>query len=419
VTREAVSPVVNSPFDPWDEGHRPDPKPFYAEMRESLPVYRGIGPVTRRSFWFLTRYDDVVEALRNPVLGREVAKLPDGIREQHEFEGDEDFELLNRHLLNLDPPDHTRLRKLVSHASTTKRIRDLEPRIQSLTESLLDELTDGDDLIEKLALPVPVTVIVELLGVAIEDQARFRDMVDRSLRGESEEEIRAAGFELIAYVNDAIDFRRTSPGDDLLSALIHLEEDGDRLDRPELIAMVQLLLIAGHETTVNLIGNGTVELLRHPDQKERLIDDPGLLSSAIEEGLRFNGPVETTFPRVAFESTEIGGERILQGDMVIPVLMAANSDPEQFPEPDRFDISRDPNRHVVAFGSGIHYCLGAPLARLEARVVFASLLGRLPGIDFANDPADLHWTSGFFLRGCEAAPGLNLSPTPQHYSRAR
>jgi cytochrome P450 len=363
----------------------------------------GIGPVTRRRFWFLTRYDDVVDALRNPALGREWKKLPEPLREQHAVAEPEGFEMVSRHLLNLDPPDHTRLRRLVSHAFTTRRIADLELRIQELTDRLLDEISDGDDLISKLALPIPITVIAELLGVPIADQAHFRDMVDRSLRGSSDEEMMTSAFELLGYVNEAIEFRKRSPGDDLLSALIHLEEDGDKLDHSELLSMVQLLLIAGHETTVNLIANGMIELMRHPTEQRRLVEEPGLLPSAIEEMLRFNGPVETPFPRIAYQTIEMGGERVPQGDIVIPVLMSANNDPEQFDHPERFDIARDPNRHV-AFGSGIHYCLGAPLARLEARIAIGSLLERHPNVSMAVADDELHWNGGFFLRGVRALP---------------
>jgi cytochrome P450 len=403
MTAEALPPVVNSPFDPWDEGHRHDPKSFYQAMREEAPVYRGIGPQTRRTFWFLTRYDDVVAALRNPLLGREWKKLPEGVREQHRFEQEEQLEMANRHLLNLDPPDHTRLRRLVSQAFTAKRVQDLKPRIQDLTDSLIDELATGTDLIDTLAVPVPVTVIAELLGVPVDDQGWFRTVVDRTLRPSGEEDALAAGLELLQWVNEAIERRRNQPGDDLLSALIHLEDEGDTLDHAELVSMVQLLLIAGHETTVNLIGNGMVELMRHPGEKARLVGDPGLLASSIEEMLRFNGPVETSFPRFAYNDLDIRGVEIPQGDIVIPVLMAANNDPDQFPEPERFDITRDPNRHV-AFGSGIHYCIGAPLARLEASIVIGTLLRRHPQIDFAEDHADLEWNPGFFLRGVRRLP---------------
>jgi cytochrome P450 len=403
VTSTVQDSVINSPFDPWDEGHRPDPKPFYKAMREDAPVYKGIGPVTRRRFWFLTRFDDVADSLRNPLLGREWKKLPKRFHDQFDFDPEGTFDVVNRHLLNLDPPDHTRLRRLVSHAFTNKRIRDLEPRIEAMADDLIADIEDGDDLIAKLALPVPITVIAELLGVPIDDQEYFRDVVDRNLRGSSEEEAMAAGLELISYVNQAIEVRRADPGQDLLSALIHLEEDGDTLDHSELLSMVQLLLIAGHETTVNLIGNGMIELMRHPDQQRRLVDNPDLISSAIEEMLRFNGPVETPFPRIAYEDLDVAGEQILQGDLVIPVLMAANNDPDQFPDPERFDIGREPNRHV-AFGSGIHYCLGAPLARLEATIVIDRLVRRYPEISMAIDDDDLHWNSGFFLRGVRQLP---------------
>lgn len=403
VATDASPGVVNSPFDPWDEGHRSDPKPLYESMRESAPVYRGIGPETRRSFWFLTRYEDVISSLRNPLLGREWRRLPDGVREQHDFDEPEEVQVVNRHLLNLDPPDHTRLRKLVSHGFTSKRIQDLEPRIRGLTSTLLDELEDGADLIQSVASPVPVTVIAELLGVPIGDQIHFRSLVDRMLRPVSEEDSMEAAVEFIGYMNDGIEHRRHTRGDDLLSALIHLEDEGDTLDHSELLSMVQLLLIAGHETTVNLIGNGMVELMRHPEQRHRLMTDRALLPSAIEEMLRFNGPVETSFPRFAYEDLEIGGVGIPQGDAVIPVLMAANNDPDQFPNPKSFDITRQLNRHV-AFGSGIHYCLGAPLARLEAIIVIGSLLDRWPHIDFVGDPADLEWLPGFFLRGVRHLP---------------
>lgn len=403
MTTEALPDVVNSPFDPWDESHRSDPKPLYEAMRETAPVYRGIGPETRRSFWFLTRYDDVVASLRNPLLGREWQRLPDEVREQHDFDEPDALKMVNRHVLNLDPPDHTRLRRLVTHAFTSKRIQDLEIRIRNLTSRLLDDVQDGDDLVENVALPVPVTVIAELLGVPIGDQMHFRGLVDRLLRPVSEEDSMSAGFEFLGFMNDAIEHRRNTPGADLLSALVHLEDEGDTLDHSELLSMVQLLLIAGHETTVNLIGNGMVELMRHPDERDRLLTDPDLLTSAIDEMLRFNGPVETSFPRFAYEDLEVAGAEIPQGDLVIPVLMAANNDPDQFPDPGRFDIARDPNRHV-AFGSGIHYCLGAPLARLEAAIVIGSILDRWPQIDFATDPSDLEWSSGFFLRGVRHLP---------------
>lgn len=397
--------VVNDPFDPWDESIRPDPHPFYHAMRSHSPVYRGIGPQTGRSFWFLTGYDDVVTALRDPRFGREVKRLPEPLRAQHVFEGEEAFEMVNRHVLNMDPPDHTRLRRLVSRTFTSKRVRELEPRIQEITDGFLDAMAGQEtpDLIRDLAAPVPIIVIAELLGIPIADRDWFRDVVDRNLRPSSEEEGMAAGFELMAYTNEAIERRRADPGDDLLSDLIHLEEEGDRLDHSELLSMVQLLLIAGHETTVNLIGNGMLELMSHPDQLALLRAEPHLIDSAIEEMLRFNGPVETPFPRFVYEDVEIGGVNIPCGDVAIPVLLAANRDPAHFSEPDLFDIARDPNKHV-AFGFGIHFCLGAPLARLEAKSAISGLLDRFPDIDLASERASLAWNPGFFLRGVRSLP---------------
>jgi cytochrome P450 PksS len=296
------------------------------------------------------------------------------------------------------------LRRLVSYAFTSKRIRDLESRVAEITEELLDAFAgDQIDLISALALPLPITVIATMLGVPLEDMDAFRSMVDRMLRPESDEAGMQAGLELMQWVNEAIESRRSEPGDDLLSALIHLEEEGDRLDHSELLSMVQLLLIAGHETTVNLIGNGVLELMCHPEERERLVADPELIEPAIEEMLRFNGPVETPFPRFAYEDITLDGHTIPQGDMVIPVLLAANRDPEQFPDPALFDITREPNKHV-AFGSGIHYCLGAPLARLEGRVAIGSLLRRHPNVELAVDREELVWNPGFFFRGVRSLP---------------
>lgn len=402
-------PATRPSFDVWSDEHRPDPHALYRRMRAEAPVFEGIGPQTGRSFWFLTRYDDVVDALRHEHLGREVDRLPEPLRAQHRFEGEELFAMVDRHMLNADPPDHTRLRRLVSKAFTPGRIRDLEPRIDDIASELADGLGPDADLIADYALPIPVTVIAELLGVPVDDLGEFRAMIDGFLRPATEEEGMAAGMAMIQYVNTAIDARRDDPSDDLLSALIHLEEDGDRLDRAELMSMVNLLVIAGHETTVNLIGNGMLELLRHPDQMTALRRDRSLLDTGIEEMIRYNGPVETPFPRFVYEDVEFRGVTIPQGDMVIPVLAAANRDPAVFDDPDTFDLGRHPNKHL-GFGFGIHYCLGAPLARLEARNAIPKLLDRFASIDLAVDETELAWNPGFFLRGVRSLP-VRLSAT--------
>jgi cytochrome P450 len=392
-------------FDPWDPAVRRDPHAFWNELRAVHPVYPAIGPQTGRTFWLLTRYDDCVTALRHPALGKEYEKHlpPELVAEQPSDQGP--FEVLGRNMLFLDPPDHTRLRGLVRHAFSPRAMEALEPRVEGIARSRLDALDPSDpfDLVETYALPIPVTVIAEMLGVPAADQDRFRRWTDAMLRGRTLEEAMAAGMEFIAYLNELADDRRRHPGQDLVSDLLTAEEEGERLDHREFLAMVFLLLVAGHETTVNLIANGTLELLRHPDQLRRLTDDPGLVPTAVEEMLRFHGPVESTTLRWAFDDVRIGGVDIPLGDLVVPILYGANRDPAQFADPDAFDVGRDPNRHL-AFGSGIHHCLGAPLARVEARVAFRLLLERFPGLELAVDPSELEWPADFFLRGPRRLP---------------
>ena len=268
------------------------------------------------------------------------------------------------------------------------------PRIEEITAGLLDALPAGGevDLISTVAMPLPVPVIAELVGVPIEDRTQFRSWVDALLRGEPPATRQAAG-QFVAYLTRQIAHRRAHPTDDLLSQLIRAEEDGDRLTHEELLAAVFLLLVTGHETTVNLIGNGVRELLRHPDQLALLRERPQLIDSAVEEILRYNGPVDWAFPRYAVADLRLGDTVVAQGEIVAPVLLAANRDPAVFDEPDRFDIARDPNRHL-AFGHGIHYCLGAPLARLEGRIALDALVRRFPDVALAVDPAQLEWIHG-------------------------
>lgn len=397
-----MSEVLNR-FDVWDEANRPNPHLLYAEMRKEAPVYEGIGPVTGRSFWFLTKHDDVVAAFNDRRLGRDIERLPETLRDQHRFPNEDMLRVMNTHMLNMDPPDHTRLRRLVSSTFTPKRVRELAPRIEEMADDLLGGLGGDADLIHDYALPIPVMVIAELLGVPIDDLDEFRATVDGFLRAEDEAASMAAGMTLLQYINESIEEKRAAPGDDLLSALIHHEEDGDRLSNIELTSMVNLLLIAGHETTVNLIGNGMLELMRHPDQMDELRAHPDLIDSAVEEMVRYNGPVETPFPRFVYEDIEMRGQTIKAGDMVIPVLLAANHDPDVFEDPEAFLIDRDPNKHV-GFGFGIHFCLGAPLARLEAKIAISRLLERFDSIDMRVPDTDLTWNPGFFLRGVRSLP---------------
>jgi cytochrome P450 PksS len=376
-------------------------------MRAEAPVWRGLGPVTGRPIWFLTRYADCVAALRDPRLGKDIEKHldPEQVASERDLEAGP-LEPLGRNMLFVDPPDHTRLRRLVAKEFTPRAIARWEQRIRGIAGDLLDGLAGRDrfDLIAEFAHPLPVTVISEMLGVPIEDRDRFRRWVDVVLRGPiGSDEQTLAGMEFIAYLNDAIESRRTTPRDDLLTALIHAEEEGDRLDHTELLAMVFLLLVAGHETTVNLIGNGTLALLRNPHELGRLRAEPSLMPVAVEELLRYEGPVGVATSRWAFEDVVYGDVTIPRGEIVIPVLLAANRDPTVFPDPDRLDLGRDPNRHI-AFGTGIHLCLGAPLARLEGAVAFSALLDRFDEVELAVPVDDLEWNEDFFLRGIRSLP---------------
>jgi cytochrome P450 len=340
-------------------------------------------------FWVLTRYADVIASLRDPRLIKEpiaafVAArfgmaVPPG---------------LGLSMLDRDPPDHTRLRGLVSKAFTPKALESLRPRIQQIVDGLLDQIERrGEmDLIEEFAYPLPVIVICEMLGVPVEDHERFKHWGLDIARGldaimlppDSEVGKRSVSGRraLAEYFRALIAERRAAPRDDMLSALIAAEEAGDKLSEEELLASCILLLVAGHETTVNLIGNGTLALLKHPEQLRRLRENPGLIGSAVEELLRYDGPVQRT-ARIPSEDLVIGGKTIPKGEMVMPFLGAANRDPAQFPDPDRLDITRTDNRHI-AFGMGIHFCLGAPLARMEGQIAISTLLRRLPKLALAS-----------------------------------
>ncbi len=393
-------------FNPWDPAHRRDPHAFWSSARElaGLPFARG--PVTGRTIWFPLRYDDVVVALRHPMLGKEPEKHLGSDILGDDLIGQGPFDVLGKNMLFVDPPDHTRLRRLVREPFSARAIADLEPRIRAITAELLDPLGDDFDLISEFALPFPVRVIAELLGVPAADQSRFRAWTQAILgRGATEEQMLGAGMEFIQYLNELADLRRADPAADLVTYLLTVEEEGERLDHQEFLAMVFLLLVAGHETTVNLIGNGTLELSRNPDQVAHLAADPaGRSEAAVEELVRFHGPVESATMRWAYEDIALAGVQIAAGDVVVPMLMAANRDPRQFEDPDRLHLARRPNRHL-GFGMGIHLCLGAPLARLEARVAFEELLRRWPRFfELAVDVEDLRWTPDFFLRGVASLP---------------
>jgi cytochrome P450 len=320
------------------------------------------------------------------------------------------MEPLSKNMLETDPPDHERLRALVSKAFTPRLIARMRPRIQAIADSLLDAVEDeGEmDLIDDYAFPLPITVIAELLGVPSEDRDKFRAWTDAAVSGngtaEYLETVLVPHMQAFSdYLLGMFEEKREIPKDDLISALVRAEEVGERLSEDELLGMVFLLLVAGHETTVNLIGNGTLALLQHPDQVEKLRDDPSLIKSAIEELLRYDGPLETSPERFAREDVAIGGTVIPRGEMVRVVIAAADRDPERFPDPDALDITRTDNRHL-AFGKGIHHCLGAPLARMEGQIAIDTLLRRMPGLWLQEPPESMSWRPGMVMRGLQGLP---------------
>jgi len=374
-------PMVEPVFNPRLPEFHANPYPFYHALREKDPVHQS--PL---GFWVLTRYDDVVTSLRDSRYGRDgFAPLIEAVYGPETAEGN-----LPRSMLIRDPPDHTRLRSLVNKAFTPRVIEGMRARIQMIVERLLDKVQDARsmDVIDDLAYPLPVTVICEMLGVPLDDHEAIRGWssdIARSLDAIgllADPEIVARGVaarrNLTDYFRRLLPERRKHPQADLLSLLIAVEEQGDKLNEGELLAMCLLLFIAGHETTVNLIGNGTLALLEHPDQMAKLRDDPVLIASAIEELLRYDSPVQWT-ARITNSDVEIGDRTVPSGSMVIAVIGAANRDPRHFQDPDRLDIVRADNRHV-SFGFGIHFCLGAPLARVEGQIALGMLLRRMPDL---------------------------------------
>ncbi|MEU8269410.1 cytochrome P450 [Sphaerisporangium sp. NPDC049002] len=399
--------TLGQSFDPAGPEHRPDPHPLFHRMREQAPVYRHVSP-TGRALWYLTRYADVQRALLDPDIGRQLDRLPDEIAAVHHKWDHDPLAMVRRNMFNLDPPDHTRLRRLMAPAFGPRRVAALERRVHQVVGELVDGMAAAEgevDLIEALALPLPLLVVAELVGFPAGDRTRLRAWSDDMLRSRDAARVRRAGMEFVAYVDEKLDERRAHPGDDLLSQLVQAEETGERLSHAELVSSVFQLLLAGDETTVNLIGNGVLELLRHPGQLGRLRERPRMIDSMVEEALRFNGPVGHSRPLFAMADVEIGDSVIPRGDIVVPVLLAANRDPAVFPEPDVFDIGRDPNRHL-GFGHGIHFCLGAALARLQARAAIGTLVRRFPDMALAVDPAGLRWTPDLFLHGVRRLPLL-------------
>ncbi len=377
-------------LNPFEEGFFDNPYRQYRRLREKAPVHQSpIGP------WSLLGYEECARLIRDPSLSVEDRNATVGPRD----------------ILNMDPPDHTRIRRLLSKAFTPRRIEELVDTTQSLVDTMLDGIEDRGrlDVIPDLAFPLPFAVISRMLGMPEDDSESVRDwshtlvqVLEPMLAPEELAKVMIAGENLRGRVTEVIEEKRKKPADDLLSALIAVEEQGDRLSEEELLDQVMLLYIAGHETTVNLIGNGMLALLRNPEQLNKLVKTPQLIDNGIDELLRFDSPVQFT-RRVALADIEIDGNSVAAGSMIFAMLGSANHDPEHFgPNADELDLARLEAPHHLSFGGGIHHCLGAVLARMEGRIGIGSLVQRFPNMELTDEPAK--WNQRLVLRGLDSLP---------------
>ncbi|HYU71685.1 MAG TPA: cytochrome P450 [Ktedonobacteraceae bacterium] len=384
-----------------------NPFPFYAQLRAQAPVFAVKLPTKERA-WLVTRYDDVLSVLKDERFAkdRRNAMSPEQLKKQPWIPPM--FKPLERNMLDLDSPDHTRLRALVHKAFTPRLIEQMREQIQALTNELLDavEPNGSMDLIADFALPLPLTVIGRILGVPSEDNDKFHRWTKTMISGGTNRNLFVlvpSMMSFMGYLKKLIKQRRAAPKDDLVTALVQAKDGSDSLSEDEILAMIVILLVAGHETTVNLIGSGTLALLEHPDQLVKLRNEPTLIKTAIEELVRFVCPVETATERYAREDIPIVGTTIPRGELVLAVLGSANRDAKYFDNPDALDITRSNNKHL-SFGHGVHYCLGAPLARLEGQIAISTLLQRMPNLHLSVAPDQLRWHGAFVLRGLEALP---------------
>lgn len=392
-------------FNPLESETLADPYPIYRRMREQAPVLKSPYGV-----WLVSGYDAATTILRDHErfsVDHSNRREPD---EATEPQGPGPVERgMENIMLFKDPPDHTRLRTLVNKAFTPRVVESLRTRIQAIVDELLDEVEARRemDVIAEFAYPLPVRVIAELLGVPPEDRDTFKTwsrgvapILDPVITDEVFTKVAESGLMLAVYFDELVQKRRAEPRNDLVTELIRAEDEGERLTEEELRATLILLLVAGHETTMNLIGNGLLALLRNPNELARLRSDPGLVRTAIDELLRYDGPVHLT-ARTALADTEIAGVTIAKGEMAIVLLSAANRDPAQFSDPDRLDVGRSPNKHL-AFSAGGHFCVGATLARVEGQIAFDALVRRFPDITLATD--EVRYRPTVTLRGLESLP---------------
>ncbi len=406
-----MSQTASLGFDPRNPAFVADPYPFFRKLRAAAPVWKGLG-----GRWFVTGYDNTALILKDRRFGKDYSD-PEALTRRFgptALQEPAVVELTNMMLMR-DPPDHTRLRSLVTQAFTARRVEAMRERVKALTDALLDKVqapgrTGGRmDAIRDLAFPLPVLVICDLLGIPEADQARFVTgsasggaLLNPTTPTRAELDAANAGIEETGrYFEALFALRRREPRDDLITKLVQAEEGGDRLSTAELSANVNLLFAAGHETTVNLIGNGLLWLLRHPEQWRMLRDDPRLIPNAIEEVLRYESPVQAVARTVA-EPLDLGGMKLGRSEIVVMLIGAANRDPAAFENAETFDVTRKDPR-PLSFGGGIHFCLGAQLARIEAAIVFETMLRRLPGLRLL-EPENPQWRPSFTLRGLTALP---------------
>ncbi len=396
-------------YDLYSQGFKRDAYRTFARLREREPVLHQLTLDASTEGWFVSRYQDVEAALRDDTrLVRDPALA--GVH----FPTSPLDELLNSHMLARDGEDHRRLRSLVQQAFTPKRVAALRPQVQRYADELLDAVIPRGhmDLVADFAFPLPTSVILAMLGVPVDDRDRFRAwsnaLITPVLDAATADEAVRLLTQFTDYLRELFAERRRAPQDDLLSGLLAAEEAGDRLSEDELFSTMVLLIVAGHETTVNLIANSVLALHRNPDQRARLeralaAGDERAMPRAVEELLRYDGSVERALVRWAAEDVEIAGKRIPRGDGVILILGSANHDPQRFDHPERLDLERDPNPHL-GFGKGAHYCLGAPLARLEADVALTTLLRRLPGLRVDVPDEELSYRPLPMFKALEALP---------------
>jgi cytochrome P450 len=393
-----------APLVDLDDRFFTDPDELFRRLREESPVAR-ISMPSGLEAWMVTRYEDVKPALNDPRLSKNAVRFAE-ILERQEISQDRLADSLVQHMLNADPPDHTRLRKLVGRAFTGRAVARLRPRIEDIASGLADSMAAKGatvDLLDEFAFPLPMTVICELLGVPDAERDDFRTWSNVVLSIAPQEERIAASIAMHDFLTRLVADKSANPGEDMLSAIVQASEDGDSLSPGETIAMAFLLLAAGHETTVNLIGNGALALLHHPDQLATLRADPSLIPNAVEEFLRYDGPVNLATLRYTTEPIELGGTVIPGGAVVFVSLVSANRDAQRFDAPAELDVTRDTTGHV-AFGYGIHHCLGAPLARLEGEIAFRTLIARFPNLTLAEEPDRLAWRHSTLIHGLTRLP---------------